>query len=189
MEMSKGRALGFACLILALAAGPLASQALAQDTDDIQEARELGKQDKNTDLGRTGLKLPRFVSLRASEVNMRTGPGTRYPIEWIYRRRNLPVEVVDEFDTWRRIRDIDGAVGWVHQSMLHSNRAVLVLGDWAMLRRDPQDDARGVARLETGVIADLESCGDIWCVVEIEDHKGWVRRDQVYGVYPDEEVR
>ena len=189
MELSKRAVLGLACLILALAAGPLAPQAMAQDADDVQEARELGTRDKDRDLGRTGLKLPRFVSLRASEVNMRTGPGTRYPIEWIYRRRNLPVEVVDEFDTWRRIRDIDGAVGWVHQSMLQSNRAILVVEEWAMLRRDPQDDARSVARLEPGVIADLESCGDIWCVVEIDEHKGWVRRDQIYGVYPGEEVR
>jgi len=138
--------------------------------------------------GPSGLALPRFVSLRSPEVNVRSGPGTRYPIDWVYRRRNLPVEIIDEFDTWRRIRDWEGTLGWVHQSMLQSRRTVLVGGEGATVRRDPQDDARPVARLEPGVIANLESCGALWCVVAAEDARGWLRRDQVYGVYPDETI-
>ncbi len=138
----------------------------------------------------TGSRLPRFAALRAPEVNMRTGPGTRYPIDWVYRRQNLPVEIIDEYDTWRRVRDFEGTAGWVHQSMLHGRRYIMVAGDTgAVLRRDPQDDSRPVAKLERGVIGRLETCGDVWCVVEAGNIKGWLRRDQVFGVYPDEEVR
>jgi SH3-like domain-containing protein len=81
--------------------------------------------------------LPRFVSLRASEVNLRTGPGIRYPIEWVFKRRDLPVEVVDEFESWRRIRDWEGTLGWVHQSMLRGRRTALVTGEPRVLRRAP----------------------------------------------------
>ena len=140
-------------------------------------------------IGASGLTLPRFVSLRASEVNMRTGPGTRYPIDWVYKQRNLPVEIVDEFDTWRRIRDWEGSEGWVHQSMLHSRRSIMVVEDWVLLRRDPQQDALSVARLEPGAIGRLESCGDVWCVVAVQGFKGWLRRDDVYGIHGDEQVR
>src|SRR3546814_20543597 len=78
--------------------------------------------------GRTGLPLPRFVTLRADEVNLRTGPGTRYPIDWVYQRRGMPVEIIDEFDTWRRIRDWQGTEGWVHQSMVQGPPGLLVTG-------------------------------------------------------------
>ena len=74
--------------------------------------------------GRTGLPLPRFVTLRANEVNLRSGPGTRYPIDWVYRRSGMPVEIIDEFDTWRRIRDWQGTEGWVHQSMVQGRRGI-----------------------------------------------------------------
>src|SRR3989338_5933265 len=70
--------------------------------------------------------VPRFVSLKPSEVNARVGPGPNYPIEWVYLKAGLPVEVIVEFDTWRKIRDIDRAEGWVHQSMLCSKRRGIV---------------------------------------------------------------
>ena len=77
----------------------------------------------------TGLPVPRFVSLRSAEVNVRTGPGTRYPVEWVFVKRDIPVEITAEFDTWRRIRDWEGTEGWVHQSMLSGKRAIWC---WAM---------------------------------------------------------
>ena len=87
--------------------------------------------------GRTGLPLPRFVSLRADQVNLRTGPGVRYPIDWVYRRRDLPVEIIDEHETWRRIRDWEGTIGWVHQSMLQGVRNAMVTGEPRTLRKLP----------------------------------------------------
>ncbi len=156
---------------------------LAQDSGEQPGARQVERP------GRTGLPLPRFVSLRAAEVNLRTGPGVRYPIDWVYRRRGLPVEVIDEFETWRRIRDHDGTTGWIHQSMLDGRRSVLVTGEVRVLRRAPEAGATGVALLEEGVIARLEGCDGDWCRVSVDRFGGWLRRGEVFGLYPEETLR
>ena len=139
--------------------------------------------------GISGLPVPRFVSLRAPKVNLRTGPGVRYPIEWVYHRAGLPLEVIDEFETWRQVRDWEGSVGWVHQSMLSGERKVMVYGKDRLLRRDPSPAAVGVALLEPQVIADLRRCQDAWCEIGVGDKAGWLRRIDLYGLYPDETVR
>lgn len=136
--------------------------------------------------GVTGRPLPRFASLRADKVNLRTGPGARYPIDWVFQRRGLPVEIIDEFDTWRRVRDWQGTVGWVHQSMLQSQRHVLVTGKRRLLRRGPEEGTAGAAIVEAGVVGTLGSCQETWCEVEAKGFTGWLRRDEFYGVYPDE---
>jgi SH3-like domain-containing protein len=139
--------------------------------------------------GVSGLPVPRFVSLRAPKVNLRTGPGVRYPIEWVYHRAGLPLEVIDEFETWRQVRDWEGSVGWVHQSMLSGQRKVMVYGKDRLLRRDPSPAAVGVALLEPQVIADLRRCQDAWCEIGVGDKAGWLRRIDLYGLYPDESIR
>ncbi len=88
-----------------------------------------------------GLPIPRFVSLRTNPINLRAGPGVRYPVDWVYVRRYLPVEVIDEFDTWRQIRDPAGAEGWVHQSMLSGKRTAVVTGSVRTLKRDGDEAA------------------------------------------------
>ena len=138
--------------------------------------------------GRTGLPLPRFVSLRAVEVNMRTGPGVRYPIDWVYKRQDLPVEIIDEHETWRRIRDWEGTIGWVHQSMLQGERNVLVTGEARTLRKLPQKVSDPVAMVEPGVIGRLEVCDLGWCEVSVEGVSGWIQRHEIYGVYPREKI-
>src|SRR5919108_2081271 len=114
----------------------------------------------------TSLPIPRFVSLRSNEVNLRTGPGTTYPVEWVYVRRGLPVEVIAEFDVWRRIRDWQNTVGWVHQSMLDGKRTALIVGSDRGLLQEPTDTAPLVARLAPGVIARLLECDGPWCRLE-----------------------
>ena len=138
--------------------------------------------------GQTGLPLPRFVSLRASEVNLRAGPGIRYPIQWVYQRRNMPVEVIEEFETWRRIRDWEGTDGWVHQSMIQGRRSFLVTGQERLLLREPEGGAPPVARLQVGVVGELFGCNGRWCEVSAGGYGGWLPRDAFYGVYPDETV-
>jgi SH3-like domain-containing protein len=138
----------------------------------------------------TGLPLPRFVSLRSDEVNMRTGPGRRYPVEWVYRRRGLPVEVIAEFDTWRRVRDWQGIDGWMHSSVLSSKRYVVVTGGVRILREKSDPESPPVARAEVSVIAKLLECseGSAWCRIEIDGVRGWLRRDEFWGVYEDETI-
>jgi SH3-like domain-containing protein len=134
------------------------------------------------------LPVPRFVSLRADEVNLRTGPGERYPIDWVLTRKGLPVEIVEEFEAWRKIRDPQGTEGWVHQRMVTGTRNVMVTGEVRTLRADPDASAPAVARAEPGVIAHLLDCRDTWCRVELQGMKGWLKRNEVWGVYPTEAV-
>lgn len=136
-----------------------------------------------------GSPLPRFATLRADEVNLRTGPGERYPIEWVFTRKGMPVEIVAEYDVWRKIRDWQGTEGWVHQRMIAANRAVIVRGDTRPLYGDADAKSPVVARAEPGVIARLLECQGPWCRVESQNIRGWLRRSEIWGVYPDEDVR
>lgn len=136
----------------------------------------------------SGLSVPRFVSLRADEVNVRTGPGVRYPVDWVLVRRNMPIEIIAEFDTWRKVRDWQGTEGWVHQSMLSGHRTVVVTGGVRVLRREPAPDAPAVAKVETGVIAQLLKCDGAWCRTEASGFRGWLRRSEMWGIYPDEKI-
>ena len=137
----------------------------------------------------TGLPLPRFVSLAAERVNVRFGPGKQYPVNWVFARKGLPVEIIAEFDTWRKIRDHDGEEGWVHASLLSSRRTIMVIGEVRSLRRTPSTDAREVLRAEPGVIGDLFDCEETWCRVEIEGRRGWLQRSEFWGTRPGEIVR
>lgn len=114
----------------------------------------------------------------------------RYPIDWVYLRRALPVEIVQEFQTWRKIRDPEGAEGWVHQSMLSGRRTVMTLGGTHPLRAEPRDDAAILAYLEDGVQASLIQCprGTEFCRVEVEGRDGWLRRTEFWGVYRNEYI-
>jgi SH3-like domain-containing protein len=134
-------------------------------------------------------QLPRFVTLRADEVNLRTGPGERYPIDWVLIRKGLPVEIVEEFDVWRKIRDFQGSEGWVHQRMLTGARNVLIEGGVRVLHSEPDAASPPVARAEAGVVGRLLECRGPWCRVEAQGIKGWLKRDEVWGVYPDESVQ
>jgi SH3-like domain-containing protein len=134
------------------------------------------------------LPVPRFVSLHADKVNLRAGPGDRYPIEWVFTRKEMPVEITGQLEHWRRIRDWEGATGWVHERMLSGKRAVIVKGGVRPLFRQPEPDAAVVARAEPGVIGRLVECRNAWCKIETGDVSGWVRRSDVWGVYPDETV-
>ncbi len=136
----------------------------------------------------SGLPVPRYVSLRSNQINLRSGPGMNFPIEWVYQRRHMPVEVIAEYDTWRKIRDWQGTVGWVHQSMLDGSRYVMITGSERLMHQEPADTSPVTARVEPGVIPELLKCEGEWCRVEVQGYKGWLKRDQFYGVYPTEKV-
>lgn len=136
----------------------------------------------------SSMPVPRFASLAADEVNVRTGPNLRYPIKWILTKEGLPVEIVREFDTWREIRDIEGGTGWVHKSLLSGKRTVVVQGHMRTIYKKASVDSRPVAKLEPGVVADIDLCEETWCRLKAAGYKGWLRREHVWGVYPDEEI-
>ncbi len=138
----------------------------------------------------SGLPLPRFVSLRSDEVNLRAGPGVRYPVDWVYTRRDLPVEVIAEFDAWRKIRDWQGTEGWVHQSMLSARRMVVVTGAQRPLRADPDEQAPILALVDPNVMGRLLACprGKAYCRIDIGNIQGWLKRDEFWGVYQGEYI-
>jgi len=171
----------FVYLLMLIPALAVLGTAGALMSAPIAEAATIGKE--------TGLPVPRYVSLRSGEVNVRAGPGSRYPIEWVFKRRNLPVEVVAEFDTWRKIRDFEGTEGWVHQSMLSGRRMIQVIGQVRTLRRDPGGSAPAVARMEPGVLGNLEDCLHEWCEIRVSGLSGWVSRAHIWGVDVKESLR
>ncbi|PPR60228.1 MAG: hypothetical protein CFH10_01620 [Alphaproteobacteria bacterium MarineAlpha4_Bin2] len=124
----------------------------------------------------------RFVSLRSNEVNVRVGPGVRYPIKWQFRQKLIPVEIVQEYDTWRKIRDWEGAEGWVHKAMLSNRRSIIITGHGVTLRSRSSDDAPVVARLARDIVAKLEQCTLTWCRIEVDGYEGWLRREGFWGL-------
>lgn len=131
---------------------------------------------------------PRFVSLKPNEVNLRVGPGNNYPVEWVYLKAGLPVEVTAEFDVWRRIRDCDGVEGWVHQTMLSGKRHALIHVPETLLYKKPDPESCPLARLEGRVLVDLLACKGSWCQIRVDSFKGWVHRETLWGVYPQETI-
>lgn len=147
-------------------------------------SEEESAQDGNIYSG-SGLPIPRFVSLKFEQVNLRTGPGTRYPIRWVYKRKHMPMEVIEEFGQWRKLRDIDGDEGWAHQSQLSGTR-MAVFRDETVLQRYPEADAPPMIKVGKGVIVRLLECDVNWCEVQVESYKAWTRKTTIWGAYSRE---
>jgi SH3-like domain-containing protein len=170
--------LAFAAVLPAAAQTPAADPAAAAAPSAVPAPR-LGPE--------TNLPLPRYVSLNVEEANIRRGPGVAHRVDWVFRRRGLPLEVVAEHGHWRKVRDVDDAGGWIHHSLLRGFRtAVVVATPDAPLRAEPAPDASPVARAEAGVVGRLEECGAIWCRFEVEGRRGWVQKADLWGVGADE---
>ena len=140
--------------------------------------------------GASGAMLPRWASLRSDEVNLRSGPGTRYPVQWVYRRRDLPVEIQREYEAWRLIADQDGVKGWVNSATLVPRRSFAVIGKDRTLRKSPADDAAAVAILKIGVVGRIRACeaGRNWCELQTGSYRGWLKREEFFGANPGEAI-
>ena len=142
----------------------------------------------------TGLPIPRYVSLKTDQVNLREGPSKEHRTAWVFRRAGLPVEITAEFETWRRIRDAEGAEGWVLHSLLSGRRTALVV-PWSKNREElitlqerADDRAQVVAKLNPNVLANVKSCAGSWCRVTVGEIEGFMKQDRLWGVYPNERV-
>ncbi|QIG48769.1 hypothetical protein G5V57_14160 [Nordella sp. HKS 07] len=187
--------LGIACIAIAgatawsLAAGQTDSPASAKAASDITTG-STSPVDKA--FGRSGLPLPRFVSLKADKINVRRGPSSEHQVAWVYQRRGLPVEITAEFENWRRIRDSDGDEGWVYQSMLSGKRMALV-APWRKqeavpMYASPSDSAGLVAMVKAGVVATIEDCTGDWCNLSASGYQGWITQSMLWGAYPGEQI-
>lgn len=144
--------------------------------------------------GPSGLPLPRFVSLKAKRVNLRIGPGRDYAVAWLYTKSGVPMEVIQEYDNWRRVRDAEGTEGWVYQSLLSGERTAIAApwkrgsGDTGFINmhREARSNADVIARLEPGVVVAVKACNGEWCEAEAEGLSGWMAQSEIWGAYPGE---
>jgi len=161
-----------------LVLGLLVAAAAADPSDPTDPTAERGSV--------TNLPIPRFVSLKADEGNVRRGPSLSHKIDWVFTRRNMPLELTGEYGHWRRVRDKDGAGGWVHYALLSGVRTVIVEQDLLAIRKKPDPEAAVNAYLEAGVIARLGSCTKTWCRISSDGYGGWAPKTALWGVRTDE---
>jgi len=131
----------------------------------------------------TPARAAHYASLRSSKVYLREGPAFQYPVLFIYQRKDYPVEVLSSYETWRRVRDPDGTIGWVSQTMLSDIRTVLVTGKGrADIRDAPYAAGAVIARADPGVVARLRACKPRFCEISASGLKGWIDRTRIWGV-------
>lgn len=147
----------------------------------------------------SGQPLPRFVTTRSNPVNVRVGPGRRYDVSWIFVKAGQPVEIIQEFDTWRKVRDVDGDEGWVHQSLLSPNRAAFIKhqgeAENVALRARRDQNAEVRAWLGDGFAVEVSACDGQWCSVRAQHrpaegravtYNGYIAQSALWGVYAQE---
>jgi SH3-like domain-containing protein len=129
---------------------------------------------------RSGFAVPRYVSLKVGKANGRVGPSTKHKILWQYRRKGLPLIVVAETDTWRKVRDIKGDESWVHRPALSGIRNVITTEE-ATIHKNASVNAETIALTEKDTLLQLEECRKNWCRVSYEKIQGWIQRSEVWG--------
>lgn len=144
-------------------------------------------------VGPSGLPLPRFASTKSNPVNIRMGPSRDHDVAFTFVKSGVPVEITQEFDVWLRIRDSEGAEGWVQKTLLSGRRTALV-APWEKtgttpIREEPKADATIVAQADPGVLVDVAECNGRWCRIAVSGTKGWIEQGRIWGAYPDEVFR
>jgi SH3-like domain-containing protein len=167
----------FGLAITVLSSGLPATTAMAQETTGSV----------------SGLPIPRFVSLKPSDTPMREGPSKDHRIRWVFKREGMPVEIIAEFENWRRVRDSEGDDGWVYHARLSGRRTAQISPklkvDAVTLHARDSESAAVVARLQPGVIGAVEQCTGRWCRISGEGFDGWMPQERLWGVYPGERIR
>lgn len=134
------------------------------------------------------LQVPRFVTIKANEANARNGPGVSFPVEWIYHKKGIPVEIIAEYEQWRKIRDLSGDEGWIHSSILSGKRSVVVNAkNYKNLYKNSTENAKIIARIHPKTICAVSKCNKLWCKVNCSNYKGWMTRENLWGIYKNEE--
>lgn len=153
------RVMGRRLFILALTVASIAAPACAQERE-----------------------TPYWASLRYDEANMRVGPSERYPIDWVYHRKGLPVKVIRLKDGWRLVQDYEGTQGWMRSTQLHPDRSAIVVGDEATpIRSEPSGNGDLLWNVEPGVSGALGDCEEGWCFIDFSGHEGWIMQDRLWG--------
>ena len=178
--MTLKRGMGLALLATAMSLAAMDSGFAARDTS------------KDTQVGASGLPVPRYVSLKSDHVNVRAGPTKDNDVAWVYTKSGLPVEITAEYENWRKVRDSEGAEGWVYHSLLSGRRTAVVTmknkGELALIYDTADLTSPVAAKLEVGVVAQVKRCKNGWCRVIGQGFDGWIEQQRLWGVYADEKV-
>lgn len=167
------------CLLLALMVLLPTAGAYSQSPAESEggEAQSKGQNQPS------GLPLPRYASLKSDNVYVRTGPSMDYPIKWIYKREGLPVEILQEFDAWRKIKDPDGNVGWAHKILLSGKKMAIIRTDAPADAYNNTEMEKAVVQFEKGVIVNVSECQKLVCRVHFAPYEGWIEKKHLWGVY------
>jgi len=182
MTLARRCRAGLLAVVAVIAGLALPAPAIAADEEEGSGFRN-GRE--------TGLSVPRFVSLKASQARMRIGPSTDYATKWIYTQRGLPLEITEEYGNWRRVRDYEGVSGWMSGALLSGDRTAIV-GPWLdepiPLRRAPSAGSGVTAQLSPKVLMEIRGCDGRWCEARLPANglDGYVEQSSLWGVYPGE---
>ena len=131
----------------------------------------------------TGYKIPRFVVLKSDDVNLRVGPSINYPILVKYVIKNLPIEIIDEHESWRQVRDIQNNIGWIHKSLLKGDRYGIVNSNENKARIYNFPKGEYIGYIGNRNIVKIKTCIEKWCFINLDDKKGWINKNNLWGVY------
>ena len=173
------------CALAIFAIVSLQSTALAEECSDQVENSPLPNVDESVGAV-TNLPIPRYVSMKASSGRVRVGPSRSYRVLQKFVVRGVPLQIIGEYDQWRRVRAWDETGGWMHKSLLTGIRTVIVMHDQSPMRRRPNSDSRIKAIAEKGVIGQLGNCDPDWCRVDVGDRSGWIMKSCLWGIDADE---
>ena len=148
-------------------------------------------QNTYADIGKeTGLEIPRYVSLKSNDANIRVGPSKNYPIEIKYIKKNYPLIVLDEYEEWRKVEDVKRNIGWIHKSLITGNRTGIVVSDYnETIKLLNTLDGKVIGEIGKGNIVYLEKCNIDWCFVAVKNFKGWMNKKYIWGVEQNEIIK
>lgn len=186
--------------------GGSAAVALPEDANDANGSVTVGistqdTSNKKLDIGRTGLPIPRFVSLKRGTVNVRKGPNETFDISWTFTRQNLPVEITAEYDNWRKIRDHLGGEGWIFHSLLSGTRYAMVnpweTDNFFTIHQDRSASSDIIAKLEAGTLGNISACDGTWCQLKVTSkaggktitYTGNIKQEFLWGIYPGDTIK
>ena len=122
-----------------------------------------------------------FLSLKNDEVNVRQGPSFEHPIKFIYKKKYLPLEIIDKFETWRKIKDFQNNSGWIHISQLSKKKSAINIKKGSIFYKKPTIFSQPIAKLETGRLMLIKKCKVEWCKIDTGGYEGWILKNALWG--------
>ena len=122
-----------------------------------------------------------FLTLKYNRVKVRQGPSFEYPVKFIYKKKYLPIKVIDSKDNFRKITDLKNNNGWIHVSQLSKKKSAINIHNLSIVFKKPNIYSQPMAKLEKGKIVIVKKCKEDWCKIITNDYKGWIFKNYLWG--------